>query len=155
MGYETHHIRVEPLPGGRGSGEQWVRERYAMAVKAHRQRSARAKTALIVAIDADTGDVGRCLRQLREALEHAELPPRAAGEVIVHLIPKRNVETWVLCLTGRTVDEDTDYRAEAGVDGMIATAALTLFDWSRVNVAPPAHCVASLVAALPELRRIE
>jgi len=154
LGLSTHDIRVEDLPSGRGSGEQWVRERYPRAVKVYRGRSTRAETALIVAIDADTEEVDRRHRQLRQALEQAELPERADAEAIVHLIPKRSVETWVLCFSGKPVDETTDYSRD-DVDRLIATAAVTFFEWSRVTAAPPAHCVPSLLAAIPEVRRLE
>lgn len=155
LGYQPHDIRFRPLPGGRGCGEQWVREGYAAEVKNYRTRCARAKTALIVAIDADTGDVDRRLRQLREALDHSGADARADGEVIVHLIPKRNVETWILCLSGRQVDEVTDYRHDGDADRLIPTAAVTFFGWSRMNATPPAHCVPSLTAAIIEVRRLE
>jgi len=78
-GYSQHDIRFEELPAGRGCGEQWVRERYGNAVAAYRARSARARTALIVAIDADVGDLDRRIRQLREALEHAGSAARRLG----------------------------------------------------------------------------
>lgn len=154
-GYSAHDIRVEELPSGRGCGEQWVRERYARAVKAYRGRSARARTALVVAIDADTGDVERRLRQFREALERAGAAARAKGESIAHLVPKRNIETWVLCLGGRQVDEDTNYTAEPGIDERIASSGVTFFEWSRPDAMPPAHCTPSLAAAIPEVRRLE
>jgi hypothetical protein len=143
------------LPGGRGCGEQWVRDKYPKAVRSYRGRSARAETALIVAIDADTGDVEQRLRQLRKALDQAGIATRAEREAIIHLIPKRNVETWVLCLSGRQVDENTDYSGEGGIDELIKPAAIAFFDWSRPNAAPPALCVPSLLAAIPEVRRLE
>jgi hypothetical protein len=135
------------LPSGRGSGEQWVRKRYATAVNAFRQRSTRATTWLIVAIDADTGTVDRRLRQLSDAT------PRAEDEAIAHLIPKRHIETWILCLCGEEVDEETDYHGRE-VDGQIKTAASSLFDWSRPNAAPPASCIPSLRVAIPEVQRL-
>lgn len=155
LGRSRHEIRFEPLPNGRGCGEQWVRERYPKAVISYRGRSARAETALIVAIDADTGDADRRLRQFREALEQAGFGARTEDEAIVHLIPKRNVETWVLCLSGRRVDENTDYSKEGGIDELIKPAAITFFSWSRPNATPPAPCVPSLLAAIPEVRRLE
>ncbi len=154
LGYTRHDIQMEDLPSGRRCGEQWVRERYAQAVRAYRGRSQRAKTALIIAIDADTGEVGRRVCQLREALDQKGLAARTDGEVIVHLIPKRNVETWILCLNDRPVDEITDYSGEGGIDGLIPPAAVTFFEWSRPNVVPPAHCVPSLLEAIPEVRRL-
>jgi hypothetical protein len=143
------------MAGGRGSGEQWVREAYAPEVKEYRRRSASLRIALVVAIDSDTDEVDRRLRQLREALEQARLSARAAAEVIVHLIPKRNVETWILCLSGSQVEEITDYSHEGNVDTLIAAAALTFFEWSRPHATPPLHCVPSLSAAIPEVRRLE
>ena len=155
LGRSWHDVRFDDLPAGRGCGEQWVWERYARAVKAYRRRSVRAGTAFIIAIDADRGDVDRRLRQLREALEQAGLAARTDGEAIVHLIPKRSVETWILCLSGRQVDEITDYSQEGDVDRLIPSAARTFFEWSRANTTPPAHCVPSLLSAIPEVRRLE
>jgi hypothetical protein len=151
--YSAHEIRFESLPSGRGCGEQWVRERYAGVVRTYRWRSARAKTALVVAIDADKGDLERRLRQLQEALAQANLVPRSNDEAIVHLVPKRSIETWILCLNGRVVDEETDYRHER-VSNQIAEAARLFFDGSRPNVMPPQHWVPSLLSAIPELRRL-
>jgi len=132
-----------------------VRERYARAVNVYRSRSTRAGTALIIAIDADTDDADRRLRQFRAALEQAGLAARTEGEAIVHLIPKRTVETWILCLNGKQVDENTDYGRDGGIDELIKLAAITFFDWSRPNAVPPGHCVPSLLAAIPEVRRLE
>jgi hypothetical protein len=145
--------RFEPLPSGRGSGEQWVRERYADSVKGFRQR--RASTALIVVIDADRGDTNRRIGQLENSLSNAQLSFRTAEERIVHLIPKRNVETWVLNLNGSSVDEETDYRHAPGVDDLIDSAAQTLFEWSRPNAVIPQECVPSLRSAIPEIMRLE
>lgn len=155
LGYREHDIRLEALPGGRGSGEQWVREQFANAVGACRARSWRAETALVVAIDADNSDLNRRLYQLQHALTQAGLAPRTPGERIAHLIPKRSIETWILNLNGRDVDEDTDYSREHGIDEQITTAATNFFDWSRPNQAPPGHCVPSLRSAIDEIRRLE
>ena len=132
-----------------------MRERYVAEIKTCRRRSTRTKSVLIVVLDADKGYVDRRTRQLREALMQAGLDEREQGEAIVHFIPKRSVETWVLCLSGRPVDELMDYSGESGVDELIASAAVTFFDWSRPNATPPAHCVPSLSAAIPEVRRLE
>ncbi len=155
LGYENRLIRFAPLPGSRGCGEQWVREHFAAAVKEYRLRCARARTALIVAIDADTGEVDRRLRQLGEALAYAELSARSDDETIVYLIPKRSIETWILCLSGDPVDEKRDYSRESGIEERIAPAAAKFFEWSRPNASPPEHCVSSLRAAIPEARRLE
>jgi hypothetical protein len=88
-----HEIYSEPLPSGRGCGEQWVRERYAKAVAEYRQRSTKAITALVVIIDADTGDVDRRIRQFHAGLDQQCLDRPSGTERIVHMIPCRNMET--------------------------------------------------------------
>ena len=156
-GLSTHQIRMEPLPSGKGCGEQWVREQYPTAVNAYRERSGggRAKTALVVVIDADTDTVDRRSRQLRESLTQLGLSDRAANEAITHFIPKRNIETWVLFLHCRRVDEDTDYSRDSDVDQLIQPGAVAFFDMSRVSAAPRPNCIASLLAAIPEARRLD
>jgi len=67
--YERHQMSFEPIPGSRGGDAvKWVIERYAKEVQAFRTRSARAGTALIVAIDADTETVEHRTRHLARAL---------------------------------------------------------------------------------------
>jgi len=149
LGYSGHDLYPDPLPSGRGCGEQWVRERYATAVGTYRARSKHARTALIVAIDADKAGLGQRRRQF------SGLPRRGDDERIVHLIPKRNIETWILCLSGRQVDEETDYSRDAAVDDFIATAADRFFEWSRTNAPIPGSCIPSLSAAIPEIRRLD
>jgi len=155
LNYSLRDIRFEPLPSGRGCGEQWVRERYANSVRAYRARSAHANTALIVAIDADTGNLFRRMRQLENSLSGGELPPRSTEERIVHLIPRRNIETWILNLNGSPVDEETDFRHAPGIDGQVVTAALALYLWARPGAVIPQHSVPSLRRAIPEIRRLE
>ena len=72
----------------------------------------------------------------------------------MHLIPRRHIETWILCLTGEDVNETTDYHGRE-VDGQIKTAASTLFGWSRPSTEPPERCVHSLHLAMPDVRRLE
>jgi len=155
LGIDRQVIRPEPLPGNKGSGEQWVRLRYAKNVAAYRTRSATADTALVVVIDADTGPVDRRTHQLHAVLAETGSALRHPNEKIVHLIPKRHIETWILCLNGRNVDENKSYRHENGIDDQIKPSAETLFDWSRPNAVPPRRCIPSLLLAIPEIRRLE
>ncbi len=154
-GFDRHQIRLVELPSGRGCGEQWVRTQYAKQVKEFRRRGASASTALVIAIDADTYTPEQRSAQLRTALEQAALEPRGAGERIGHLIPKRNVETWILGLAGENVDEVSDYKSRAGVEQLIQRSAETLFTWSRANTGAPMNCVPSLRVALSEIRRVD
>jgi len=147
-GYERHVIDPEVLPKGTGgAGEQWVRRRYSAAVEKYRKRAARAKTALIVVIDADTETVGRRVQQLSKALGNGA---RKDGEAIVHFIPKRNIETWILHLKEEEVDEETDYSKRA-VDDLIPSATAAFHGWTSQ---PPASCLPSLGSALQELKRL-
>jgi hypothetical protein len=155
VGYERYAIEFEPPPSGRGSGEQWVRERYARTLLAYRARAKRVKTGLIVVIDADTGGIASRLQQFQDSLREGKIPARGADEPVVHLVPKRNIETWILCLTGSQVDEETDYHRHPRLDEEIASAAIAFFDGSRSNTNPPAYWIPSLLAALPEVQRLQ
>jgi hypothetical protein len=154
LGLSLHEMRFEELPSGRGSGEQWVRERYAGAVMAYRARVVRAQTTLVVAIDAN-GDANRRIRQLQRALEEGGAAPRSDHDRIVHLIPNRNIESWIRCLAGANADEDTDYSKEPDIEQHIKPAASTFFDWSRPSGAVPESCLPSLRSALVEIRKLD
>ncbi len=153
-GFGSHDVYFEPLPRDRGCAEQYVRENYATNVKDFRQRAARATKTLIVAVDADTVEVARRQQQLASQLHQAGLPKRTGDEPIAHLIPKRNIETWILSLANTpNIDETTDYRSDRRVEAAINPAAETLFDNAR-NPSSLSNLLPSLTAALPELRRI-
>jgi hypothetical protein len=155
LGHDTRTMDFKRLSQGRGSGEQFVREKYALESRAMRLQMAKTKACLIAMIDADTGSIDDRRQQLDRALRDAGETPRSPAEPILNLIPKRNVETWILCLNSKPVDEVTDYRRDAGADAQsIKQAAQILFDWTRPNAALPAHCVPSLRDCLPEFRRI-
>jgi hypothetical protein len=63
-------------PAGQQSGEQHVRDRYPVEVKAHRSKKNHLDIALIVVIDADTNEVENRLKQLELALKDRSLDPR-------------------------------------------------------------------------------
>jgi hypothetical protein len=148
LGFERHVIDPEVLPkGAGGAGEHWVRQRYAAFVAKYRKRAVRAKTALIVVIDADTQTVTHRLRQLKEALGS---DARRDNEAIVHFIPKRNIETWILHLNGEQVDQEADHR-NRDVDDMISAAATIFHVWAAQ---PPTDCLPSLSAAIQETKRL-
>jgi hypothetical protein len=164
IGYLQHEIYSETLPKkGHGSGEQWVRLRYANIVEAHRRHAASPRTGVVVLIDADTGLVTRRTQQLEEELRKAGAQPRTPAERIAHLIPKRNIETWILCLNdrrpdGHPVNEDDDFKGHAEarrLDELIPEAANLFFVWSRPNAQIPQHSVASIRVAIPEIRRLD
>ena len=73
-------------PSGRQAGEQYVRERYALEVKAHRSKNY-LNICLIVVIDADKGTVAERIKQLDSVLEEK----RHYKEKIAIFVPRRNI----------------------------------------------------------------
>src|SRR5438445_785724 len=71
-GHDNRNMRIQKLPGGRGSGEQFVREKYASEVRAIRSQLNRTKACLIAMIDADSGLVEDRRWQFERALQDAE-----------------------------------------------------------------------------------
>jgi len=154
LGFGTHSMRVEKSPSGAGSAEQWVRERFAIEVEARRSRQAGTK--LIVIVDADLHSVRQRIGQLDQALQEAGVPIIAddANE-IARLVPKRNIETWVLCLNGDVVDEFADYKgARDSWTSLTHVASEILYSWTRTNAVLPTSCVESLRFGIGELRRV-
>jgi hypothetical protein len=155
LNYEPHEIRTRKSPSGAGSGEQWVREQFAIECEARRRLH--VETKLIVVIDADTSTVQRRLGQLDQALREAGVRPIPHDtREILRLVPKRNVETWILCLNNEEVDEESNYkRSRVDWTASIRTAADQLFEWTRRNARVPPACVESLATGIQELRKLE
>jgi hypothetical protein len=153
LGHDTRRMRVEKTP--QGAGEQFVREAFPGEVRAVRAQLARTSACLIVMIDADTLPVAYRLHQLEQGLQDAHEAPRAAADPILVLIPKRSVETWILCLQANEVREDIDYRHDDRVTAdSVKAAGQVLFDWTRNNADIPKVCAPSLRGCLPEFTRI-
>lgn len=154
-GLEEHQMRIERSPTGQGSAENWVRNVFVKEVRVYRRRHAQTK--LIVIIDADTGTVQNRLKQLDQALKDVgQEPVDVRTEQIARLVPKRNVETWILCLNGQEVDEETDYkRSRDDWNELIPPAAETLCEWTRPGIEPPGNCTDSLRRGITELRRLK
>jgi len=152
QGLGTREIRFRSSPSGRGSAEQWVRKTFVDETRVYRSRQAQTK--LIVTIDADTNTIQYRFRQLDEALIDNGRERIGAAEQIARLVPKRNVETWILCLNGEAVNEETDYKQTRGDWGeLTASAAQTLFQYTRPNAQLPL-CIDSLRRGVTELKRL-
>ncbi len=103
-------IRVRVNPAGKGSGEQFVREKYPQEVRTFRTKyPGQPDTRLVVLTDADAREVQERFRQLEDALEGSGMLKRQPNERIGVFIPKRNIETWVHYLMGQTVNEEDVY----------------------------------------------
>lgn len=153
-GHDARKVAVRLAPPGKGSGEQYVREHYPIEVKYYRHRSSSRSAALLVTIDADVGAVADREAELAASLARGGEAPRQPADAISLLIPKRNIETWVLCLSNEVVDEVTDYKGRKDIQQKIRPAAEIFFDWSRANFVVPTHCVPSLRRGLTEVRRL-
>jgi hypothetical protein len=155
-GLRGDQIRIQQSPSGRGNAEGWVRTRFAVETRVYRKRQARAKSALIVMIDADTHTVQERMNQLAQALKDNKEPALGKNERIARLVPMRNVETWILCLNGEQgVVEDMDYTRERRKwHDLIPPASETLCEWTQSKNAPPGHCVSSLRIGVRELKRL-
>jgi hypothetical protein len=155
LGHKNRTMRVVRSEPGDGSGEQFVRESYASEVRALRRQLARTKACLIAMIDADTRPTEDRRRQFQRALKDADEAPRALGEPILTLIPKRTVETWILCLNSLEVSEVDNYRRDQRIDSkLIKQASEKLYAWTRRNFVAPDVCVPSLRECIPEFRRL-
>jgi hypothetical protein len=150
LGVDTRRIRKLDLPLG-GSGEQYVREKYPEQVGFCRQRGHRN---LVVAVDADLQTVETRKRQLDDHLQESRRERRTAQERIVLLVPRRNIETWILALQGRVVNEERDYKTPRGCDNDNAAQAARAF-YTRTRQRRPSLPLDSLRKAVPEIRRIE
>ena len=153
-----HQITFGVSPSGRGSAEQWVRENFARQVRSCRARNSRANTAMIAMVDADTQGVNERIRSLDGALtNNGQNQIDTNSDQIARLIPKRNVETWILCLTSEAVSEERDYKQTKSPEewsSLIPPASETLFSWTRANVQLPASTIDSLRLGVQELNRV-
>jgi hypothetical protein len=139
-----------------GGNDAWVLSRFPKELHACRQRSKRAKTLLVVLIDADSNTVENRRRQLLERAKSEGIDEWGSNEPVVLLIPKRHIETWIRVLLGETVTEEEDCKSWKPTDkDDYRRAAQTVFDWSRPNATAGPSCVPSLRGALPEWKKID
>lgn len=156
VGILPNQIRIQTAPSGRGAAEQWVRENYLREVIACRRRiKSKAKTALVVVLDADTQKVRKRFDGLAKLLVDNNQPAMdEKREPVAHLIPKRNVETWILSLNQEPVDEKQDYkgtRNESDWSKLIPEASKALHNLYTVDQTQ--NILDSLRRGVQELRR--
>jgi hypothetical protein len=106
MGWNTRELRVEKSPSGKGSGEQWVREKFADELRIYRERRNRAASGLIAIIDADVREVQDRIRDFEAVCDARQIPFREDRDTVAIAVPKRNIETWIHYLNGESVNEE-------------------------------------------------
>ena len=110
QGIGHHAVRVNKNPSGKGSGEQFVRKQLPDQLKAIRGRAAKAKTDLIVVIDADISTVSQIVQKLETTCSEQHINRRQKHERVSFIIPKRNIETWIHYLDGHETNEESVYQ---------------------------------------------
>jgi hypothetical protein len=63
----------------------------------------------VAVIDADVRDTQDRVRDFDSACSDQGQRPRQADDLVLFVIPKRNIETWLAYLRGEGVDESTAY----------------------------------------------
>ena len=106
-GWSTRRLRVEKTPGGRGSGEQFVRERFPGELREFRRKRHLAQ-ALIVMIDGDANGVHARLEALENTCDAQNVDIRQDDEPVAIFVPTWRIETWFAYLEGQTVDENRE-----------------------------------------------
>jgi hypothetical protein len=154
QGVAPRKIHPVALPSGKGAGSQYVIAQYPRQVEAYRSRAPHMKAALVVHVDADPQHtVADRHRQLNEALQNAGQPPRGEKEHVAHLVPKRNIETWIhFYLDGPPVDEETEY-TKYPQESACWPAAEKFSDGAAQKVTP-VDAPPSLVQGLQEFQRV-
>ncbi len=97
-GYGSHDLREEKAPVGKGSAEQWVRERFPLELRAYR---AHPENALFVFTDADGMTIEDRIKTLESRCNKEGAPIRSKNESVMLMVPERNIETWLAYLRGR------------------------------------------------------
>jgi len=113
LGFNKREMRLLETPKGKGAGDQHVRTTYATEVQAHRSKASSQAVALLVLIDADTYTIDHRHQQLDQELRQDGLKTRSEKEAVIIWTPKRNIETWIMYLADRKVNEEDDYKPQA------------------------------------------
>jgi hypothetical protein len=158
LGFQTRDIRVKRCPKGQGSAKDWVRRNYPQEARSHRSRASyQENIALIVGTDADELEVVERVRTLDDALVDAGLEIRQPDEKIFLVVPKWNIETWLVHLNGDEVDESRDdYKNDRRIRNVAYAKTAVAFveryrKWKQGNVVettPP-----SMIMTFEEMKR--
>jgi len=150
-GIQPNLLIVVKNPGGKGSGEQFVRNRYPHELKAIRRRH--AMLTLITAIDADTKERNEIIRSLDAVCAGSGIEPNTDRDNVALVIPKRNIETWITWLNGQPVDETTAFPRLPN-ESACQPAVEKLYDLCTQNDTPP-NIPDSLAKTCIEYRKVK
>jgi hypothetical protein len=116
----------------------------------------RTKCLLVVITDADRETFHEREQTLHRRLDADRQNPLTDDEPVIILVPKWQIETWVKCLIGQTLEEEDKTSDQPPVTSeQLNEAVEILYRWTRPHARIPDHCLPSLRAALPRLQRLE
>ncbi len=116
--------------------------------RADEDNATHARTLLIVVADADDYSVAERRSQLDGSIGVSDT------DLLVVLIPRRHIETWIRAALGHEVNETDDYKHPTIKRDHIRAAANQIHGWARDNPEPGPTCVDSLRASLTQWREI-
>jgi len=150
-GYSHRQVRVWPFPMGKGCGEQYVRQKFPVALHAIRRFQSKG---LIAMTDGDGKTPAMRKQQIDAACDAAGVPRRKPNEAAVIAVPCRNIETWFMYLHGEPWTETEDY-SKQNRDDLAKESAVRLHDmcYKQQHLAEPAP--ASLADACEEWKRFK
>lgn len=137
-----------------GSAEKAVRQRYPDELQLYRIGCKKqSDLRLIVMIDGDREGVEARLHALNESCNSKNVSLRKNSEKIAVLAPTWNIETWLACLKGESVDERRKNYPRSISSGDLRSRVETLVGMCRDNnLRPPAP--PSLEAACKEFENL-
>ena len=103
-GWILRNLTPVVSPAGRGSAEQFVRERFPRELKELRSRSGQ-QVYLIVMVDGDASGVTARKTSLSAACTEQGVAPLRDSDNVLVCVPTWNIETWLAYLNGDSVDE--------------------------------------------------
>jgi len=92
------------LRQGRGSAEQFVRDRFPRELTESRSRGGE-RVFLVVMVDGDAGGVRARKASLWKACTEQGVPPPRDSDNVLVCVPTWNIETWLAYLAGDPVNE--------------------------------------------------
>lgn len=154
---------VRPVISPRGSAFTFVVNSFPAQVNAYRLAKARIHTWLIAVVDADTGSVAQRIGEMDRGLTQAQEPRvramRIQDETIARLVPRRNIETWILALNSTAVNETENYKkttpkTDEEWSALIPTATAYFCTLTKQNADLPENLIDSLRHGIDEMRRV-
>lgn len=153
LGRNKREIRELPPPANIKQGRAAVLEHLAQEVDQHRKGYCSTKSRrLVLIIDADDFSTVETKRQIQSKLTEAKLPAISSGEGVVQLIPKREIETWLDFLEGKSISEDDRPIQRKQCEGSIADPVQKFVDFVRQPHLMSDDVLPSLKAAVGEVR---